>query len=55
MSATETAPASKGPDMSRVVLSVRDLKKWFPIKKGLFSRVGEGHFAACHALQEEGA
>jgi oligopeptide transport system ATP-binding protein len=29
----------KDADMSRVVLSVRDLKKWFPIRKGLFSRV----------------
>ncbi|MCE9636368.1 MAG: ATP-binding cassette domain-containing protein [Planctomycetes bacterium] len=25
--------------MSNVVLSVRDLKKWYPIRKGLFSRV----------------
>jgi oligopeptide/dipeptide ABC transporter ATP-binding protein len=31
--------------MSRVVLSVRDLKKWFPIRKGLFSRV-VGHVKA---------
>ena len=39
MSATETEQRRKGPDMSKVVLSVRDLKKWFPIKKGLFSKV----------------
>jgi oligopeptide/dipeptide ABC transporter ATP-binding protein len=29
----------KPADMSKVVLSVHDVKKWFPIKKGLFSRV----------------
>jgi oligopeptide transport system ATP-binding protein len=29
----------KSADMARVVLQVRDLKKWFPIRKGLFSRV----------------
>ena len=29
----------KAADTSKVVLSVRDLKKWFPIRKGLFSRV----------------
>jgi oligopeptide transport system ATP-binding protein len=39
LSSTETAVTATGPDMSKVVLSVRDLKKWFPIKKGLFSRV----------------
>jgi oligopeptide transport system ATP-binding protein len=35
----------KPADMTRVVLSVRDLKKWFPIKKGLLSRV-VGHVKA---------
>ena len=43
MSATDsgidTGPRRKAADMSNVVLSVRGLKKWFPIKKGLFSRV----------------
>ncbi|MCG3133610.1 MAG: Vitamin B12 import ATP-binding protein BtuD [Planctomycetes bacterium] len=29
----------KAADTSRVVLSVKDLKKWFPIRKGLFSKV----------------
>ena len=37
---TETETVRRKPaDTSRVVLSVRDLKKWFPIRKGLFSRV----------------
>ncbi len=39
MSATEASPTKSGPDYSKVVLSVKGLKKWFPIKKGLFSRV----------------
>ncbi len=45
MSSTETTPRRKAADMSDVVLSVRGLKKWFPIKKGLFSRV-VGHVKA---------
>jgi peptide/nickel transport system ATP-binding protein len=44
-----TSPAltsgRKPADTSKVILSVRDLKKWFPIKKGLFSRV-VGHVRA---------
>jgi oligopeptide/dipeptide ABC transporter ATP-binding protein len=39
MTAQASHTGRKAADMSRVVLSVRDLKKWFPIKKGLFSRV----------------
>ncbi len=44
---TTQAPTTgrKAADMSKVVLSVRDLKKWFPIKKGLLSRV-VGHVKA---------
>jgi oligopeptide/dipeptide ABC transporter ATP-binding protein len=37
--ASGTGERRRAADMSRVVLSVRDLKKWFPIKKGLFSKV----------------
>jgi oligopeptide/dipeptide ABC transporter ATP-binding protein len=39
MTTTAVHAGRKPADMSKVVLSVRDLKKWFPIKKGLFSRV----------------
>ena len=39
MTAQASHTGRKAADTSRVVLSVRDLKKWFPIKKGLFSRV----------------
>jgi len=39
MTAEAVHSGRKPADMSKVVLSVRDLKKWFPIKKGLFSRV----------------
>ncbi len=39
MSATETTPEAFGSEFEKVVLSVRDVKKWFPIRKGLFSRV----------------
>jgi oligopeptide transport system ATP-binding protein len=45
MSASQTEAAPAGPDMSKVVLSVTDVKKWFPIRKGLFSRV-VGHVRA---------
>ncbi len=46
MSTAPSAPAaSPSPQQAEVVLSVRDLKKWFPIRKGLFSRV-VGHVRA---------
>jgi oligopeptide/dipeptide ABC transporter ATP-binding protein len=40
-----THSGRKPADTTKVVLSVRDLKKWFPIKKGLFSTV-VGHVKA---------
>jgi oligopeptide transport system ATP-binding protein len=45
MTANATNSHRKAADTSKVVLSVRDLKKWFPIKKGLLSRV-VGHVKA---------
>jgi oligopeptide/dipeptide ABC transporter ATP-binding protein len=45
MTAPVVQSGRKAADTSKVVLSVRDLKKWFPIKKGLFSRV-VGHVKA---------
>jgi oligopeptide transport system ATP-binding protein len=45
MTASATHAGRKPADMSKVILSVHDLKKWFPFKKGLFSRV-VGHVRA---------
>ena len=45
MSTSDLQERRKPADTSRVVLSVRDLKKWFPIRKGLLSRV-VGHVKA---------
>ena len=45
MTAPATHSGRKAADMSKVLLSVRELRKWFPIKKGLFSRV-VGHVKA---------
>ncbi len=39
MTAPATHSGRKPADTTKVVLSVTDLKKWFPIKKGLFSKV----------------
>ena len=45
MTAQVSHAGRKAADTSKVVLSVRDLKKWFPIKKGLFSKT-VGHVKA---------
>jgi oligopeptide/dipeptide ABC transporter ATP-binding protein len=45
MTSAATHSGRKPADMSKVILSVRDLKKWFPIKKGLLSKV-VGHVKA---------